>query len=407
MSDLLKPWPTQIAGATECLRLLKVHRIAYMAWEERTGKSLTAILASRGYTDSRKLIVTKKKALQGWEDTLNGVSNPNDFDLINYHSVGKAQGRYGLGILDEAHAYISGYPKRSVMWKEVHKKVYGLPLIYSSATPYAQGPQLLYNQFALSKWSPWASFKDFYAWYKEYAQRDASGSFQMVYFGQGNAAVDYTAVDAKKIIASVEHVFMTMRRDFEHEPEDVLHYVELSDRTRKVYNIIADTRVLNFDHADSGKEYLLICDSPMKYRSALHMLEGGGLKIENDYVVLGNCEKAEYILRTWGDTEDLVIMYQYIVEGIKLKQIFRRARLLQGTSYAEGVDLSMHRHLVVYSQDFSTAKHTQRRARQANRERKEEIKVHFLLVKGAASEKMYRDVSVNKRNFVDTVFERI
>ena len=99
-------------------------------------------------------------------------------------------------------------------------------------------------------------------------------------------------------------------------------------------------------------------------------------------------------------------MFQYKADLMKLERHFKNARLLQATSYAEGVDLSTYKHLVIYSQDFSTSKHTQRRARQANLERKEPINVHFLLVKKAISEQVYKTVSLNKTNFVDSVFER-
>jgi ERCC4-related helicase len=129
-------------------------------------------------------------------------------------------------------------------------------------------------------------------------------------------------------------------------------------------------------------------------------------KIGKNYHILRNSEKIQYIINNWGDTEDLVIMYNYIAEQDKLQQHFKKALILQATSYAEGVDLHKYKHLVVYSQDFSTARHTQRRARQANKQREEPITVHFLLVKKAISEQVYKTVSVNKKNFVDSVFKR-
>jgi len=194
---------------------------------------------------------------------------------------------------------------------------------------------------------------------------------------------------------------------FEHEPNDKIHYIELSKPVVEVYNKIVKDKVLHFTHSETKKDYSLICDSPIKTRWSLHMLEGGTAKINNDYLVLGNTEKVDYILKTWGDTKDLVIMYQYKADKLKLERYFKNALLLQSTSFAEGIDLSNYKHLVIYSQDFSTARHSQRRARQANRNRQEEIIVHFLLVKKGVSEKVYNTVSVNKKNFVDTVFERI
>jgi hypothetical protein len=112
------------------------------------------------------------------------------------------------------------------------------------------------------------------------------------------------------------------------------------------------------------------------------------------------------IRNDFGDREDTVIMFHYKAEGIKLAQYFKRATLLQGTSNAEGVDLSSYRHLIIYSQDFSTAKHSQRRARQASKNRDEPIAVHFYLVKGAISEQVYETVSINKKNFIDSIYER-
>jgi len=99
-------------------------------------------------------------------------------------------------------------------------------------------------------------------------------------------------------------------------------------------------------------------------------------------------------------------MYQYKAEKLKLEQHFKNASILQATSFAEGVDLSHKRHLVIYSQDFSTARHAQRRARQASKSREDSIVVHFLLAKKAISDQVYQTVSINKKNFVDSVFER-
>jgi hypothetical protein len=198
-----------------------------------------------------------------------------------------------------------------------------------------------------------------------------------------------------------KHLFITKTRaelGFEQEPEDEVHYVELDEVTKEVYNELLKDRVVEF------KSGLLVADTPMKLRTSLHSLEGGTIIIDGTYNVLANDEKVRYIKKVWGDTKDLVIMYNYKAEQTKLEAEFKNARILQATSYAEGVDLSNHKHLVIYSQDFSTARHSQRRARQANKNRKEEILVHYLLVKKAISEQVYNTVSKNKTNFVDSTF---
>ena len=110
--------------------------------EERTGKSLTAILMAETSLAKRILIITKKKAMKGWHETLNEFEHTKNYTVINYHSVDKVAGPFDLVILDESHYAVSGYPKRSSIWKKVAEQVKGLPIIYCSATPHAQGRQL-------------------------------------------------------------------------------------------------------------------------------------------------------------------------------------------------------------------------------------------------------------------------
>lgn len=407
----IKPWPEQLELATKGIEIIKEHALVYLAMEERTGKTLTAILIAEDIRVTKVLVITKKKAMQGWFDTIAQYNPLCSYLVINHHSLHNIPESFkpDLVIIDEAHAYFSGYPKRSKMWLAARNYTIGKPIIFISATPKAQGAQLLYNQLALSDWSPWAKFKDFFAWYKHYAERDKEGKFKMGYVGAGVQALDYTAVRHEEVYNSVKHLFITKTRaelGFEQEPEDVVHYIELDAKIKAIYNTILTKKAIAFTHAETGKDYNLICDSGIKLRWALHMLEGGTLKIDDEYIDLGNKEKVDYILKTWGDSKDLVIMYQYKADKIKLEKYFKNALILQAQTYSEGVDLSMYKHLVIYSQDFSTAKHTQRRARQANRARVDEIKVHFLLVKKAISAQVYKTVSKNKTNFVDSVFEK-
>jgi hypothetical protein len=204
--------------------------------------------------------------------------------------------------------------------------------------------------------------------------------------------------------SSVSHLFVSYTREeleFDYEPNDVLHYVTLDDSTRDMYNSAMKDEMLTI-----CGELTIPLDSVMKLRTSLHMLEGGVAKMGDDYIQLVNSEKIDAILKDFGDSPQLVIMYQYIAEGLKLKSRFKKALILQATSYAEGIDLSMYKHLVVYSMDFSSARHSQRRARQANKNRDSAIDVHFYLVKGGISEQVYTTVAKNKQNYIDKYFKR-
>ncbi len=407
------PRAYQLEMARDCLAVIRAHGMAYLAAEERTGKTLAAILVGEMSQVSSVLVVTKKKALEGWEETLSSFSPSKDFTLVNYHQVYKLKECYGLVVLDESHNYISAYPRigasaaqRKELRKEGkdNKNIYdavrrvcrNTPVLYMSATPHAQGTQMLFHQFSVCTYGPWRRYDSFYAWFRKYGipyTVDING----VEMNQYNKCRD------ADVMSEVEHLFITKTRKelgFSHEPVDVVHYVELSDNTKYWYNLLLKDNIIELS------EGTLVCDTTSKLRSALHALEGGTAKIDDLGIVLSNKEKLDYIYNKWGDVEDLVIMYNFKAEKIKLERMFKVAKVLQATSYAEGVDLHKHRHLVIYSQDYSTARHTQRRARQCNLNREEPIHVHHILVKKATSQQIYKTVCVNKKNFVDSVFER-
>lgn len=401
------PKDHQILGVKEALPIINKYNIVYFNWEERTGKTLPAIILQEQIGSKYVLILTKKKALDGWRQTLNSYQPNFKYLLTNYHQAKKIKkDKFTSAIIDEAHEYLSGFPKQSQTQKTVKSLVFDLPITYLSATSNAQGYHLLFHQFDISKYSPFAQFKNYYQWWNKFGISNTIWLY-------GKSVEQYNKIKPE-VWDLVKHLFITKTRSeigFEHEPEDVLHYIELAEETKYAYNSLQKDKVIEL----RGKDF--VCDTSAKLRASLHMLEGGVLKDKKVrknkkgllkeypiYMVLINNEKVNYILDKWGDEPNIVIMYNYIAEREKLETVFKRAKILQATSYAEGVDLSMYDHLIIYSQNWSTAKHSQRRARQANINRKDPIKVHFLLVKNAISDQVYKTVSVNKANFVDATY---
>lgn len=408
--------------------LLRKFGWVYLAMEERTGKSLTAILICEKIKVTSILVITKKNALigdedldiytadSGWAGTCNkySKSRPKNWDdnygvwdlssgknitIVNIESINKVYNLqdYDIIIPDEAHANLSKFPKVGPRWLSVKKLCYKKPLIYCSATPSAQSYSQLYHQLKLSNWSPWKQYKNFYEWFAEYGIPSFS-------YGAGGRQIPKYNKTIPEAYDDVKFGFLTYTRKelgFEHEPNDILHFVPLKHETKDRYNRLKKDQVLD----EFGEIY--VADTPMKLMAGLHQLEGGSLKISDELSInLENNEKIDYILSEWGDTSDLVIFYHYKQEEHKLKEIFKKARVLQATSYAEGVDLSMYKTLVVYSMDFSTAKYSQRRARQCNMKRKEPINVHFLLVDKGISNQVYTTVAINKKNFINSYFDR-
>lgn len=392
------PYSYQEELSNDGLALLREHAICYLAMEERTGKTLTAILIAEKADIKRVLVITKKNALPGWHETLEQFEHTKSYVVTNYHQAHKEDpDGFDLIMFDESHNYISGYPKPSKMWKQMSILAKDKPLIYLSATPYAQGPVLLYHQLKLSSWSPWLRYSNFYEWFKSF------GIPESIWINS-KEVMQYKTVKDSMVLGCCDYLFISKTRkelEFEQEPEDELHYITLSNETRDVYNLLLEDKYYQFADEDE-----LICDSVMKLRTSLHMLEGGVAKTELGYKTLGNSEKLDYVKKTWPDLSKVAIMYQYIQEGVRLRETFPEALILQGTSNAEGIDLHHVDSLIVYSQDFSTARHTQRRARQANKNRTTPIIVSFLLVDKGISEQVYSTVSINKRNYVDSVFSK-
>lgn len=392
----MTPYPHQKEISLKAFDILKEHMIVYLAMSERTGKTLTSILTCEHSPNIKNvLVITKKNALDGWNHTIQSYNPKINFVVTNYHQANKITNPndFDLVILDEAHNYISGFPKVPKMWKDIAKLTKAKPIIYISATPSAQGSCLLYHQFKLNSWSPFSKWTTFYKWFSEF------GILKRKFCG----ANDYSTCREEKVWELVKHLFISYSREdlgFKFEPKDELHYVDLNTETKAMYNELEKTRVLRY--ADTE----ITADTPMSLLTKLHQIEGGTLKFNDESFELSNREKIDYILHTWGDSEQVVIFYHYIAEKTKLERIFKKARVLQSTAFAEGVDLSMYEHLVVYSMNFSTAQYTQRRARQANLQRKTPINVHFLLVRRGISDQVYKTVAINKKNFVDKYFVR-
>lgn len=395
------PYEHQAKIAYEALDILKENLIVYLAMEERTGKTLTAILTYEMTKCQRILVITKKKAIEGWEETIKAYACSKEYRVINYESLHKMDLKWhDAVIIDEAHSNLSTYPKVGKVWKTTYEYTAGKPIIFLSATPSAQTHAQLYHQLKLSSWTPWAKYKTFYSWHKQY------GIEKIIYLA-GRQVKQYNEVKSTLILDDVKHLFISYKRQelgFKHEPNDIIHHIELSPQTKAYYNLL-----LRYNSLDINGE-IIIADTPMSLRTKLHQLEGGTIKYNIDgfdkSIIFNINEKIDYIKSNWGDTKDLVIFYQYIAEKKLLEAKFKNAIVLQGTAFAEGVDLSRYKTCVVYSMDFSTAKYTQRRARQCNMKREEIIDVHFLLCKDAISEQVYNTVAINKTNFVDTYFDK-
>ena len=132
---VMEPRLHQIEGATWALETIRKHGLAYLSWQERTGKTLTALLTVENSMAQNCLIITKKKAIPWWMETLEQWNHKTKFQVINYESAHKVNGNHDFIILDESHHAISSTGRPSKTWRIIAKHTKGKAILYLSAAP--------------------------------------------------------------------------------------------------------------------------------------------------------------------------------------------------------------------------------------------------------------------------------
>lgn len=378
------------------------HNLVYIAAEERTGKTFVALqmLEELGYVNV--LIVTKKAAISGWESVINEhFKGKFSATIINYQSLHKInKSAASVAIIDEAHANVGGYPKASKTASILQRIVYGLPIVFLSATPCAQTYASLFHQLNLSSHSPWDNYKNFYAWFKDV------GVPKLIRGAGGRQIVQYDEIKEECILPIFEKYFVFLTRndsgEFSVEPKDELVYILPKLCTLEFIKQIRQKKLLNLP---SGEQ--LKVETISKEMHLLHSIESGVVKVDEtrDEIYPQIDEKIDYIKERWGDTKDIAIFYEYIAEGKRLREEFKNANILQGTTYAEGVDLSHLKCAIVLSMNFSTSKYIQRRCRLCHPKRTEPIVIYYLLFKEHLSEAVYNCVAQKRQNFTESIYK--
>lgn len=412
----MKPYAHQIEKAEECWKIFKELGYVYLAGKPRSGKTLTSLLvAEKSDKINSVLILTTKKALIGWykflEDKELGLKKK--YYATNYEQVGKITGgRYNLRlnpkdfdivIIDESHNLgVLGRPSNRV--RLIRKLCWDMPHIHLSGTAIVESSNGIYHQMFISKYNPFR-FTNFYEFFRFYGKP---------YYikAQGREIQQYDKADEERLMPEINAftVYMTQEDagiSADLKATDKLHYIELDTYTKLFYNQLQRDKVItNFKLANGEHSgYDIVCDSVMKLRTSLHMLESGVLKVGDDYVLLGNIEKINYIKKTFGDTSDVGIMCHFIGERMLLQKHFKHARIYSSISDAEGVDLSDLKHFVIMSSGYSGAKFIQRRDRIVNINGSNTTIVNHILVKRAISEQVYTKVS-KKEDFNNSTYIR-
>ena len=416
---ILRDYQTSIANAAS--ELLKKHKIAYLAMQVRTGKTLTSLYTAQIYGAQNVLFITKKKAIS---------SILSDFDksefakyqltVINFeqlHNLTK-YAHFDLIIIDEAHS-LGQYPIPSERTKLLKQIAYNKPIIYLSGTPSPESYSQLFHQLWVSTFSPFGH-SNFYQWvkhgYVNVKQR----------FVFNRSLNDYSDANKSMIDEKVSHLFLNYTQEeagFKENVQEHVHYVKMNAKTYEIISRLKRDKIL------IGKDKQVVeADTEVKLMNKLHQLYSGTVIYDsNPDDTTGGAvidqSKTEYIFNTFS-FDKMAIFYKFRSEYylIKLKALFMGYKVTdnpqefnessdkivfisQFVSGREGINLEKADCLICYNIDFSAVTYWQCRARIQSKDRDKSAALHWIFAEDGIEDKILKAVQ-NKKNYTLSYFKK-
>ncbi len=383
--------PYQEAGAQTAVQLLKTRRLAYLAFEVRTGKTLTAFRAVQLLGSPSCLFITKKKAIASIEADAQAIGVA--CTVTNYEQVPKLKQRsWGIVIIDEAHG-IGAYPKPSKRWKDIRALSTSMHLLLSG-TPSPESYSQLFHQFTVGA-GPWSG--NFYRWADKYVNKKEK------FVGYGKTAIDYSGAKEAEVLRDVSPYMIRMTQQaagFEQTIKEVVHKVEMKPRTYRMAKRIMKDGVIGTPRCRS-----VLADTGAKVMSKLHQLYSGTIITEDHGPIQFDRSKVDYIKKQFAGRK-IAILYKFDAEGKMLRSTLHNVvdtpeafnadpsatYVGQVQSSREGVNLSTAECIVMYSIDYSALSYLQGRDRASYLGRETPPEVHWIFADRSIESKVYRTV---------------
>lgn len=381
---------------------LREYKIAYLSMEVRTGKSLTALEAARKFGAKVVLFVTKLKAISSIQDDFDKLNPGFIIDVINYEQLGNIIRKdYDLIIADEAHG-LGQFPTASQRVRALKKIAAGLPIIFLSGTPTPESWSQLYHQFAVSSFSPFKAWINFYKWASDFV------TVKKKYFFNRQIN-DYSHADKEKIDELTKHLFLSYSQEdagFTQLIQEEVIYLRMMPTTYGLVNKLRRNRV----YIGKGGEEIL-ADTEVKLMNKCHQIFSGTVICEDGNGIVFDYSKANFIKEKFGDKK-IAIFYKFRAEFIMLAATFGYAKLTdspdefnkndnlifasQVQSGREGTNLSTADYLIMMNIDYSAVSYWQARARIQTRDRSKEAKLYWIFAENGIESKIYEAVSAKK-----------
>jgi hypothetical protein len=398
----------QIEKSKELNEILVDYKIAYLAGEVRSGKTLTALEAARLYGASKVIVITKKKAIPSILSDYKNFGFDYEIVVINYESLHKLDNYdCDLVIYDESHS-LSAFPKPSVRTKLCKKLFFNVPCILMTGTSAVESYSQYYHQFFVSAYSPFREYKNFYKWAKDFVEvweRKLPTHSIRVYDRANVAKID-------EILKPYMVVMTQQDAGFEVKINEHYFTVETPPPIKGLVKRLLKDKVIK------GSAGYIFGDTPAKLQSKVHQLYNGHCIIEDV-----NGETSNVILDTY--KVDFIrerfkhdkIMYYYQNELKMIESVFGEAVTTDidefnntDKSFAlqcnttEGINLSKADALVYLNLGFSGKNWIQSRDRMTVMGRKDN-NIYIICESDGITEKILESVT-KKKNFNSRMFKQ-
>lgn len=359
----------QIEKSKELLEVLQKYKIAYLAGEVRSGKTLTALNTAKLFGAKKVLFITKKKAISSiLKDFKNIGFMYYDLNVVNYESLHKLEDyKYNLIIYDEAHS-MGAYPKPSKRTKLCATLFRNIPCILMSGTPAVESYSQLYHQLYVSWESPFKDYTNFYKWANDFVDKKEMRL-------PTHTVTDYSGAKVKDINAIIKPYFVKMtQQDAGLETQIKEHYLNI----KTPQSLVNLANKLIKDRAVEGEKGFILGDLPAKLQSKVHQIINGHCIIEtaegDNFTKIFSTYKANFIKHHFANKK-IAIMYYYQAELDILKQTFDNIttdvnefndtyyNIAIQQSSTEGMNLSKADAIVYFNLGFSGKNYLQSRDR--------------------------------------------
>lgn len=391
----------QIQGSADCVNLLRKYKIAYLVWEVRTGKTLTALNAANDYGAKKVLFLTKKKAVESGTilNDYNALQPNFKIEIVNNESLHKVTDNdFDLIISDEHHRN-SSFPKPNKTTIEIKNRFGHLPFIFLSGTPAIESGSQWYHTFWISLNSPFYYYKSFYRWADEFTTP------AIKYFGAIQVK-DYSKSIDEKILPIVEPYLLKYTQKEAGFNAEITEHVLFCDMPTRIAQLV-DT--LLKDEIIRGNTDDIIANNAAAMMAKIHQIENGTVITESGASHILSKYKAEFI-RSYFFGKKIAIFYYFKHELEMLKSVFgdtlttdinefnssNQNFAIQQVSGSEAISLKAAEALVYMNWAYSGKNYTQGRDRMTTKER-EENNVYFVMSRKSINEKIYKAIKSKKR----------